>query len=197
MGLTQVDVHTRQAEDESSSRRSQWKPVSNVRYQTLWTDLQLICPWGSVFGSVQPVHCLHLALTTHLIARQCETCTRQAKLSQLTSLWGAEWHFLPVECLACWITFYSITFSCKCIMTWVKTHRAAGLEDRRKMGLILTISSRVSGPDNTHNPPVCPICQGFTRFGHKNSPLRRTHQQDWYATIYSDSIKPSSFNKYM
>lgn len=57
------------------------------------------------------------------------------------------------------------------------------------MGLILTISSRVSGVDNTHNPPVCPIFQGFTGSGHKNTPPRQSYRLDFYATVYSDSIK--------
>lgn len=57
-------------------------------------------------------------------------------------------------------------------MTLVKIYSTAGLAGVEEMGLILTISSRVSGVDNTHNPPVCPIFQGFTGFGHKNTPSK-------------------------
>ena len=55
--------------------------------------------------------------------------------------------------------------------------------------LILRISSRVSGVDNTHNPPVCPIFQGFIPFGHKNTPPRQSYPLDFYATAWTPSIK--------
>lgn len=55
---------------------------------------------------------------------------------------------------------------------WWKYTVLQGWQEWTKMGLILTISSRVSGVDNTHNPPVCPIFQGFTGFGHKNTPSK-------------------------
>lgn len=70
-------------------------------------------------------------------------------------------------------------------MTPVKIYSTAGVEGD---GLTLTISSRVSGVDNTYNPPVCPIFLGFAGFGYKNTPSRQSYQLDFYATVYSHFI---------
>lgn len=71
----------------------------------------------------------------------------------------------------------------------MKIYSTAGLLGVQADGLILTISSRVSGVDNTHNPLVCPNFQGFIGFGHKNTAPRQSYRLDFYATVYSDSIK--------
>lgn len=42
------------------------------------------------------------------------------EVSQLTSLRSAEESFLPAECRACWLKFYSITCSDKCSMAQMK-----------------------------------------------------------------------------